>query len=140
MEIKGLNEVKDLNEAKESDEVKDFFEFLNQEATGSPEKMHKLAYNIIQNAHKGDTSSLRLLEKVLTDSRFSKEEKLKIKDAQYRRVVLLAAERIVGDLPKGEITYGSESSEGGEGGDVSESGDASYEAPEGDSEKTGTSA
>jgi len=71
----------------------DFFEQLSAAARDGGDV---LIGKIIENAKAGDASSLKLLEKALHESRFAKEEKLKITDEQYQRIILLAAERIRG--------------------------------------------
>lgn len=69
----------------------DFFEKLATEAQNSGDS---LILKIIENAKDGDTSSLKLVEKAMNESRFAKDTKLKLTDEQYQRIILLAAKRI----------------------------------------------
>lgn len=77
----------------EQDQELDFFEQLAIAAGNSGDS---LVGKIVENAKKGDTSSLKLVEKAMNEARFAKEDKLKLTDEQYRRIILLAAQRLQG--------------------------------------------
>lgn len=74
----------------------DFFEKLSIAAKNSGDV---LIGKIIENAKEGDNSSLKLVEKAINESRYSKEERLKISDGQFEQIALLVADRIRGVGP-----------------------------------------
>ena len=72
---------------------KDFFEALS-EVANMPEQKGRLINMVIINAQNGDPSALKILEKAMSEGRFSEEKKIRITNEQFRKIIRLAAERL----------------------------------------------
>ncbi len=68
-------------------------DFYKRLATIAQDQGDPLIAAIVNNAKAGDASSLKILEKALVDSKFDVEQTVKITNDQFKKIIILAAER-----------------------------------------------
>lgn len=86
------------NESRKMIDEMDFFEMMENSMDDFLTRK-KMVESVILNAQKGDSSSLRIVERALMESKYKNEQKLIFTDAQLRNIITLAADRIRGQGP-----------------------------------------